>query len=57
MGAWNGFSDEHCCPYFLDPTENLFNEIGTAFVAEVRSLLLLLNYNKTKFAANIRIWN
>jgi alpha-N-acetylglucosaminidase len=34
MGAWNGFSDEHCCPYFLDPTENLFNEIGTAFVAE-----------------------
>ncbi|KAJ3658550.1 hypothetical protein Zmor_010284 [Zophobas morio] len=34
MGAWVGFDDTYCCPYFLDPTETLFNEIGRAFMDE-----------------------
>ena len=35
MGALVGFDDTYCCPYFLDPTETLFNEIGRAFMDEV----------------------
>ncbi|XP_044254830.1 alpha-N-acetylglucosaminidase isoform X2 [Tribolium madens] len=34
MDPWNGFNDTYCCPYFLDPTEPLFNEIGKAFLSE-----------------------
>ncbi|XP_973259.1 alpha-N-acetylglucosaminidase isoform X2 [Tribolium castaneum] len=34
MAPWNGFNDTYCCPYFLDPTEPLFNEIGKAFLSE-----------------------
>lgn len=36
LGSWNGFNDTYCCPYFLDPSDDLFNKIGTAFLEEVR---------------------
>ncbi|CAH0560993.1 unnamed protein product [Brassicogethes aeneus] len=34
MEVWNDFNDTYCCPYFLDPTEDLFNKIGTIFLIE-----------------------
>jgi alpha-N-acetylglucosaminidase len=37
IGTWNGFNDTYCCPYFLDPTDELFNKIGTAFLLEQTS--------------------
>lgn len=35
MEAWNNFNDTYCCPYFLDPTEELFKTIGKMFIDEV----------------------
>ncbi|XP_045479200.1 alpha-N-acetylglucosaminidase [Harmonia axyridis] len=32
LGSWNGFNDTYCCPYFLDPTEELFQQIGKSFI-------------------------
>ncbi|XP_019869877.2 alpha-N-acetylglucosaminidase isoform X2 [Aethina tumida] len=34
MNVWNNFNDTYCCPYFLEPTEELFNTIGTLFLQE-----------------------
>lgn len=35
LGPWNGFNDTYCCPYFLDPTEELFQKIGKLFIEKV----------------------
>lgn len=35
MQVWNDFNDTYCCPYFLDPTEELFKVIGQMFLDEV----------------------
>uniref|UniRef100_A0A1A9WWC2 Alpha-N-acetylglucosaminidase n=1 Tax=Glossina brevipalpis TaxID=37001 RepID=A0A1A9WWC2_9MUSC len=32
VGRWNRFSDEHCCPLYLDPCEPLFENISTKFL-------------------------
>ncbi|XP_044749402.1 alpha-N-acetylglucosaminidase [Coccinella septempunctata] len=32
LGTWNNFNDTYCCPYFLDPTEELFQKIGKMFI-------------------------
>ncbi|XP_018579109.1 alpha-N-acetylglucosaminidase isoform X1 [Anoplophora glabripennis] len=34
MQVWNSFNDTYCCPYFLDPTEELFKVIGKMFLDE-----------------------
>ncbi|KAJ8976546.1 hypothetical protein NQ317_011809 [Molorchus minor] len=34
MTVWNDFNDTYCCPYFLDPTEELFSTIGKLFIEE-----------------------
>ncbi|XP_050508396.1 alpha-N-acetylglucosaminidase isoform X2 [Diabrotica virgifera virgifera] len=34
METWNSFNDSYCCPYFLDPTEELFKVIGKLFIEE-----------------------
>ncbi|CAH1159553.1 unnamed protein product [Phaedon cochleariae] len=34
MEQWNHFNDTYCCPYFLDPTEDLFKAIGKMFIEE-----------------------
>ncbi|XP_066253772.1 alpha-N-acetylglucosaminidase [Euwallacea similis] len=34
MSRWNNFPDKYCCPYFVDPTEDLFQTIGKLFVEE-----------------------
>ncbi|KAJ8919374.1 hypothetical protein NQ315_016467 [Exocentrus adspersus] len=34
MARWNDFNDTYCCPYFLDPTEDLFQVIGKMFLDE-----------------------
>ncbi|XP_060531766.1 alpha-N-acetylglucosaminidase [Cylas formicarius] len=34
MDVWNDFNDTYCCPYFLDPTEDLFKTVGVAFIRE-----------------------
>ncbi|XP_056649230.1 alpha-N-acetylglucosaminidase isoform X2 [Diorhabda sublineata] len=34
MNVWNHFNESYCCPYFLEPTENLFNVIGKMFLEE-----------------------
>ncbi|XP_063910098.1 alpha-N-acetylglucosaminidase-like isoform X1 [Zophobas morio] len=35
IGSWNNFNSTYCCPYFLDPTEDLFNQIGSTFLSEL----------------------
>ncbi|XP_020709840.2 alpha-N-acetylglucosaminidase [Athalia rosae] len=32
--TWNGFDDQYCCPFLLDPTDPLFKRIGTMFLEE-----------------------
>ncbi|KAK9875682.1 hypothetical protein WA026_009478 [Henosepilachna vigintioctopunctata] len=32
LGAWNDFNDTYCCPYFLNPMEQLFQVIGKKFI-------------------------
>ncbi|XP_055692813.1 alpha-N-acetylglucosaminidase [Lutzomyia longipalpis] len=32
---WNRFSDDECCPLFLDPTDELFHSIGTTFMQRI----------------------
>lgn len=32
---WNGFNTTYSSPYFVDPTQTLFNELGKAFMEEV----------------------
>nr|CAI5849094.1 unnamed protein product [Callosobruchus analis] len=34
METWNNFNDTYCCPYLLEPTEDLFIRIGEAFMEE-----------------------
>lgn len=37
MQQWNNFNDSYCCPYLLDPQEELFTTVGTLFMQEVRN--------------------
>ncbi|XP_031787626.1 alpha-N-acetylglucosaminidase isoform X1 [Nasonia vitripennis] len=30
--SWNGFEDQYCCPYSLDPTDPLFKTVGREFL-------------------------
>lgn len=32
--GWIGFPSQYCCPLFIDPTEELFHEIGTKFLSK-----------------------
>ncbi|KAH1022130.1 hypothetical protein HUJ04_011571 [Dendroctonus ponderosae] len=34
MSLWNSFPDKYCCPYFIDPNEELFQTIGKLFIEE-----------------------
>lgn len=34
MAKWNNFADRFCCPYFIDPTEDIFQTIGKMFIEE-----------------------
>ncbi|XP_076252647.1 N-acetyl-alpha-glucosaminidase isoform X2 [Rhynchophorus ferrugineus] len=34
MSKWNNFADVYCCPYFIDPTEDLFQTVGKMFLEE-----------------------
>ncbi|CAG9765501.1 unnamed protein product [Ceutorhynchus assimilis] len=34
MSIWNQFPDKYCCPYFIDPTEELFQTVGKLFIEE-----------------------
>lgn len=33
---WNRFSDDECCPLFLDPLDELFQSIGKTFLERIR---------------------
>lgn len=35
LEIWNNFNDTYCCPYLLDPTDDLFNTVGRTFLYEV----------------------
>ncbi|XP_071452084.1 alpha-N-acetylglucosaminidase [Hetaerina americana] len=35
MSIWNNFPDKYCCPFLLDPTSELFQEIGKMFLTEI----------------------
>ncbi|KAL0829968.1 hypothetical protein ABMA28_003433 [Loxostege sticticalis] len=35
VDPWNKFSDEYCCGLFVDPCENLFEEIGSMFMRAI----------------------
>lgn len=46
MTVWNNFPDTYCCPYFIEPTEDLFQTVGKMFIEEVSERLLYLKHNK-----------
>uniref|UniRef100_A0A1B0DPA5 Phosphoenolpyruvate carboxykinase (GTP) n=1 Tax=Phlebotomus papatasi TaxID=29031 RepID=A0A1B0DPA5_PHLPP len=33
---WNRFTDDECCPLFLDPSDELFQSIGKTFLERIR---------------------
>lgn len=33
--SWNKFDKQYCCPLFVDPTSDLFEQIGTRFLTKV----------------------
>lgn len=35
MNTWNRFVDRYCCPYLLDPMDELFHIVGTMFMREM----------------------
>lgn len=32
VDRWNRFADQYCCPLFIDPTDALFQRVGTMFM-------------------------
>nr|XP_024217988.1 alpha-N-acetylglucosaminidase-like [Halyomorpha halys] len=34
LDKWNGFPNEFCCPYILQPDDPIFNEVGSLFLHE-----------------------
>lgn len=44
LHPWVNFEDKYCCPYLLDPNEELFQEIGAKFMSELEKQFGLTHY-------------
>ncbi|KAL7288863.1 hypothetical protein TKK_0016835 [Trichogramma kaykai] len=54
---WNNFEDQYCCPYFLDPSDPLFQVVGEEFLRTYEEEFGLNHiYNCDPFNENLPAW-